>query len=401
MVDVRLARAHEAAPAQRLAAAVFSSSTPVPRPGAPRPDDPVDRLADPARLRVVAVDDDGAVVGTALVRLRGQWFGGQRLDGAAVSAVAVDPGYRGQGLGVALVTCALDAASASGAVVAALVPSAHRFYRSCGFGVAGRRPVFALRARDLLAELPRGPRPDRVRPAEPRDAAAVADLVAARAATADGAVDHRHHLDDDGDDPSEPGSWVLERGGAVRGWCLLERRPPTQPGATYDGVVRDLVGRTPDDEVALWRHVVADVPAAAVVHALLPPGSLLEELLERQVAPVEDGTWMLRLLDPAAALARRGYAPGTAAEVSLAVSGLPAGPSVLGLRVEGGAAQVGPVPPQAPRAALDVADLASVFTGHLDPVQARARGRLTGDERTAGLLRGVFAGPPAVLTRPF
>nr|WP_255480546.1 GNAT family N-acetyltransferase [Quadrisphaera sp. RL12-1S] len=350
---------------------------------------------------VVAVEPTGAVVGCAQVRLRGQWFGGARLDAAAVSAVAVDPAHRGRGVGAALVTGALEHAAAAGAVVAALVPSAHRFYAACGFGVAGRRPVFELRARDLLAELPRVRRPEVLRPAEPSDAGAVADLVERRAAVVDGAVDHRWRAGGPADDPSGPGAWVLERDGAVRGWCQLDRSAPTQPGATYDGVVRDLVGGSPDDEVALWRHAVADVPAAAVVHALLPPGSLLEGLLERQVVPVEDGTWMLRLLDPTAALAGRGYPPSTSADVALVLDAPAGGPPEVGLRVTAGAARVGPLPPSAPRVGLAVADLASVFTGHLDPVQARARGLLRCDPGTAHALRGLFAGPPAVLTRSF
>ncbi|MBF5082238.1 GNAT family N-acetyltransferase [Quadrisphaera sp. INWT6] len=407
MITVRGAEGREVAAAERLAAAVFSSSTPGPRPGALSEHDRVAPavVADPGELRVVAVDDGGgAVVGTVTVRLRGQWFGGARLLGAAVSSVAVDPAHRGRGLGGALLESALEAAAASGAVVAALVPSTHRFYRAHGFGVAGRRPVHALRVRELLADLPRVPRGGAalvVRPTAPDDAAAVADLVERRAAVLDGTLDHRRLPGGPAEDVSEAGSWVLERGGRVTGWCVVHRRPPSVPGATYDGVVRDLVGETPDDEVALWRYAVADVPAAPLVEALVLPGGLLEESLERLVAPVEDGTWMLRLLDPAAALAQRGYAPGTTAEVRLRVTGSAGGPVEVGLGVGSGRARTGAVAPDAPVVELGLADLGSVFTGHLDPVRARARGRIACDAATAALLRGVFAGPPAVLTRAF
>lgn len=404
MITVRGAEGHEVAAAQRLASAVFSSATPGPRPGAVTEDDRVlpEAATDPGELRVVAVAADGAVVGTALVRLRGQWFGGARLPGAALSSVAVDPAHRGRGLGGALLESALEAAAASGAVVAALLPSTHRFYRAHGFGVAGHRPVHALRVREVLADLPRGRRPDLVRPATPGDAAAVADLVEHRAAVLDGALDHRHLPGGPAEDVSEPGSWVVERGGRVTGWCVVHRRAPTAVGATYDGVVRDLVGETPDDEVALWRWAVADAPAAPVVEALVLPGGLLEESLERQAAPVEDGTWMLRLLDPAAALAQRGYAPGTTARVRLRLRAPgPEDPHEVGLAVVAGAAHVGAAAPGAPTVDLHLADLASVFSGHLDPVLARARGRIACAAATAVLLRGVFAGPPAVLPRAF
>jgi len=404
-VVVRAAQGHEVVAARRLAAAVFSSTTPGPRPGAPTGEDRVAPAADPSELRVVAVDAaDGTVVGTVTVRLRGQWFAGARLLGAAVSSVAVDPAHRGRGLGGALLERALESAAASGAVVAALVPSTHRFYRAHGFGVAGHRPVHALRVRELLTDLPRAPRGEAavvVRPTTPTDAAAVADLVERRAAVLDGALDHRRLLGGPAEDVSEAGSWVLERGGRVTGWCVVHRRPPSVPGATYDGVVRDLVGQTPDDEVALWRRAVADVPASPLVEALVLPGGLLEESLERQVAPVEDGTWMLRLLDPAAALAQRGYAPGTTAEVRLRVSAGAGGPVEVGLGVASGRVRTGAVAPDAPVVELGLADLGSVFTGHLDPVRARARGLIACDAATAALLRGVFAGPPAVLARAF
>ena len=410
MITVRGAEAREVGAARRLAAAVFSAQTPGSRPGAltaeelavPPGPPTAPAAGPPGELRVVAVAADGAVVGTVLVRLRGQWYGGAREPRAAVSSVAVDPAHRGRGLGGALLESALGAAAASGAVVAALLPSTHRFYRAHGFGVAGHRPVHALRVREVLADLPRGRRPDVVRPATPGDAAAVADLVERRAAVVDGALDHRRLPRGPAEDVSEPGSWVVERGGRVTGWCVVHRRDPTAVGATYDGVVRDLVGETPDDEVALWRWAVADVPAAPVVEALVLPGGLLEESLERQVAPVEDGTWMLRLLDPAAALAQRGYAPGTTAQLRLRVGvGDAAAAAEVGLGVVAGAARVGAAAPGAPTVDLDLADLASVFTGHLDPVLARARGRIACDAATAVLLRGVFAGPPAVLPRAF
>ncbi len=50
---------------------------------------------------------------------------------------------------------------------------------------------------------------------------------------------------------------------------------------------------------------------------------------------------------------------------------------------------------------VGLADLASLYAGHLDPATARHAGLLHGDDDAVGLLRTFFAGPPAVLDRPF
>ena len=61
--------------------------------------------------------------------------------------MAVDPGWRGHGVGEALVICALDRAAGLGAEVVALEyrvsnHGAARLYKKLGFAVVGQRPRY-------------------------------------------------------------------------------------------------------------------------------------------------------------------------------------------------------------------------------------------------------------------
>lgn len=210
-------------------------------------------------------------------------------------------------------------------------------------------------------------------------------------------------------------------------------REPSSPRAHYDLVVEDLLADDWEVELVLWRMLVGDYPSAVRAEAVLPSGCVLEHHLERQQDVVEDGSWMLALLDVDGALGGRGYPTGVRADLVLAVPDPampdpavpdaavpvptrpyptvpdttvpdPTGPEDSGtrrVRVEGGRALVQAAVGVEPDATVSPADLAGMFSGHLDPVTARRQGRLQSDEPTALLLRTLFAGPPAWLARPF
>ncbi|PRY14592.1 GNAT family N-acetyltransferase [Kineococcus rhizosphaerae] len=384
---LRSARDDESDAVAALVGAAFSAE-PLHRPQVTSPD------REAVVRRVVEDGASGRLLATASARLCGQWWGGRRVPAAALAGVAVDLTARGRGVGLALVAGTFAAARESGALLVALVPSTHAFYRKGGCGIAGRRSVYAVGTHDLRT-LPRDPSLT-YRPAGPGDADAVAGLVAARGARTDGVLDH-----DERTGSAVP--YVALRAGAVVGWCALGRRP-ARPGAggNYAVVVHDLVGADPAAELGLWRDLAADEPSAREVHALVSPGGLLEHHLPRQTEVVEDATWMLGLLDVPGALGARGYPAGVRGTLALAVQGS-GRTDVLTLDVAGGRATVGSgtAPAGAGTVRLGAADLASVYAGHLDPVTAHHLGFLEGDADAIALLRSLFAGPPAVLDRPF
>lgn len=85
-----------------------------------------------------------ASVGGELVGYVGLWhYAGE----GHICTLAVDPAWRGHGIGEALVICALDQAAALGAEVVALEyrvsnHGAARLYEKLGFAVVGRRPRY-------------------------------------------------------------------------------------------------------------------------------------------------------------------------------------------------------------------------------------------------------------------
>ncbi|MFB9375514.1 enhanced intracellular survival protein Eis [Kineococcus gynurae] len=345
---------------------------------------------DPALIRLCVQDElSGRLVATAQARLTEQWWGGRPVPAAALAGVAVDLPLRGLGIGRRLVARLIADARTAGAQALALIPSTHAFYARLGCGVAGRRPVFRIDTADLL-QLPAPTRRYSLRDATPADTADVAALVRARAVRGNGQLEHHTHN-------GGRHLLVVDPEGRTVGWVLLGRRAPQRTGGLFTVVVHDLVADDPDAELAAWRQAVADPATARDVEALVAPGTLLEHLLPRQVEPVENNTWMLGLLDPAAALASRGYPSGLRVELALDVDG-----ERLTLSVDGGRGAV-----RTADAAAEVdlrmsgALLASVFAGHTDPLVALAEGRMSGSEAPASALRGLFAGPAAVLTRPF
>lgn len=383
---LRAARPEEQEEAGALVGAAFSADPP----GRRTPDGPdtAHQEQHEQYLHRVAVDEGtGRVLATAVVRLGGQWWGGRRVPAAALAGVAVDVTARGRGVGRALIADTFAAAREAGAQVVALIPSTHAFYRKAGCGTAGRRSVYAIGTHDLR-DLPRD-RSLTHREATPQDAARVAELVAAHGARTNGVLDHDT-------DTGSARQYVAERDGTVVGWCALGRRP-VRPGhgGNYAVTVLDLVGADPAAEFGLWRDLAADEPSAREVHALVRPGGLLEAHLPRQTEAVEDSTWMLGLLDVPAALAGRGYPRGATGRVVLDV----ADHGVLTLDVADGVGTV--TEGGTPSVRVGLADLASLYAGHLDPATARYAGLLQGDDEAVGLLRTFFAGPPAVLDRPF
>ncbi|MFI9785315.1 GNAT family N-acetyltransferase [Kitasatospora sp. NPDC051984] len=112
---------------------------------------PVDLTADTARdwwmltapnRTVVAVDDDGTVLGTAKMN-NNQWGNGAHI---ASASFMVDPDHAGRGTGRALCEHTLDWARQQGyramqfnAVVASNTPAVH-LYESLGFTVLGTVP---------------------------------------------------------------------------------------------------------------------------------------------------------------------------------------------------------------------------------------------------------------------
>jgi predicted acetyltransferase len=110
---------------------------------------------------------------------------------------------------------------------------------------------------------------------------------------------------------------------------------------------------------------------------------------------------VLRIVDVAGALSRRGYPPGLQAELHLDVHDdlLTHNTGRWQLSVAEGRAEVRPG--GAGRIKLGIRELAALYTGHLSPAALQFSGALSGSDEDLALLALVFSGEPPRLTDPF
>jgi len=363
--------------------------------GGTTPHDPDAPELDPDRT-VCAYDGD-RLLGTVMTLGFVQTWGGRPVPCGGVSGVAVAPEARGRGAARRMLAESLRRMAERGEVVSALYPTTASLYRSVGYEVVGwfekrRFPTAEVAAGDGLDWR-----------AAPHD-----DPVAL-------ALHDRMSAGHDGWFRSDP-TW----------WAYVTRRAAREEGTnryTYVGrrdgddvaVVRYRYERTTSDAAMydLEAEVVAATDHAALRAALgllaghgttagtirtaLPAALLAPHLPQLQRAvQVEGWPWMLRLVDPVAAVAARGFPSSVRGRVDLALADdvLPAnaGPHVL--EVDGGEGRL--VRGGSGAVAVSAQDLAVLYGGG-DVRALRAADRLVeARPDDLDLLAAAFTSTPTI-----
>jgi GNAT superfamily N-acetyltransferase len=366
--------------------------------GGPRTVTTVETRAVPPEDTIAAYEG-ARLVGTAAVHRFRQWWGGKAVPCGGVAGVMVAPDQRGTGLSRTLLAEATSAMLSRGEPISALYPTTASLYRSVGYEVAGWWGQRAVSVRDLptpSGDVTWAP----TTPADP----AVAVVQAACAEGRDG--------------------WVVPPQQFWVGWAHRQ-----QEGTTWTWV-----GRRPgsDDPVAAVSYghakgeralfdidapVVLGVDGPALADALAflggngttgdrvrtpLPGPLLARHVPQasRIPTLDDWPWMLRLIDLPGAMAARGWPSGLDLEVHLDVTppervpdDRTAGRWVLRIADGDGTC----APGGDGTASVAVSDLASLYSGHLDPAQLVTEGRLRGaTDRDVSGLRAAFAGHPSL-----
>jgi predicted acetyltransferase len=257
--------------------------------------------------RLLGVFDGPDLIGSARFHHLRQWWHGRAVPMAGVASVKIAPERRGQGIGTALMAALLEEIAGRGYPVSVLFPATSSVYRALGWELAGAQYETALPVRLLAAlvcaEYP-GPGGQVVlRRAGADDAAEVGRVIGAAHAA----------LRDCG-----PVSWPDP---VVRCWLASGRDYSYLADDGFLGyrwadghdqiVVRRAVARSARTARALWGVVASHASMASTVRAFVAPDDLVSWLL-RDGEPdlVHRRRWMLRLVDPAAAIAARGFPPG-------------------------------------------------------------------------------------------
>jgi predicted N-acetyltransferase YhbS len=276
--------------------------------------------------RMFGVFDGPALIGSAKFHPMRQWWHGRSLAMAGVGGVKVAPERRGQGVGTALTAELLAEIGRRGYPVSVLYPATASVYRSLGWELAGahyetRLPTHLLGPL-LHAEYPSAPDVSgppgclgpasraALRRAGPDDAEEIVSVIgAAHAAlrdcgTATRAVPVFRHWLTTGRDFC----YLADDGFLSYHWA-----------SGHDQIVIDrAVAASQQTARAFWGVVASHASMASTVRAYLAPDDPVSWLLkDGEPDLVHRRRWMLRLVDPAAAIAARGFPP--VAEVTAAL----------------------------------------------------------------------------------
>lgn len=336
------------------------------------------------------------VAGGLVIHTTGQWFGGQRLDSHAISAVVAAPEFRRQHVGHAVMLHGLRETRSQGVPLSVLYASAPAFYRGLGYEPAGEQTFYRVPALELPTQT-EGAKFVQFGP----EAQAPARDVYTRFARGQSALldrtDHFWRAHFQPYDGSQRYAYRIDFDGSPEGYVSLQH---ARPQATL--FVQDAIATTPRAAraaLALMSH-----HKSVVEWVVFPdgPGGALRKHIANNRARLEPSQqeWMLRLTDVAAALEQRGYPPIEAAlELDVLDAAMPenAGRYVLTLR--GGRARASRGGEG--RIRLDVRALAAIFTGFSHPREMQAAGLLDAPSSDAELLGAVFAGPRPYLLDSF
>jgi predicted acetyltransferase len=319
----------------------------------------------------------------------GQWFGGRSVPLLGLAGVGVAPAARGERIALTLVLASLRAARARGVALSALYPATVALYRAAGYELAGSRYRYAAE----LHALPTLRGELSVKPLDPEDVSSVDALYARVAAERAGYLDR--------------GPYIWRRIRQTRKGELYPAFGVHGPTGLEGYAYVSRRGTDEQSELAVTDFAVASAAAALRLLAFFAdhrstikslafhggfPDPLVLSAPERIFRASVAETWMLRVLEPKAALEARGYPEiDVAIDFGLTDATLPENSGRFRLEVGGGQGRVTPGGTGA--VVLDERALAALYSGFTSPASLARVSALRADAASLARLALVFAGP--------
>lgn len=310
-------------------------------------------------------------------------FHGRPVRAANIAHVALAPERRGQGLAVPFVDALCTEAHGNGAAIATLFASTRPVYRKSGFELAGHEIVYEAETASLPAASKLAF--ERVELDDPRLAGAYAVKAGREAGLLSRGPAHWNALRRE---PTDALAAYLCEGDAA--YLILDMGDE----ARLD--VRDWYAASPDAAQGLLSFLARFRSVYPVVrwHGG-PQDDLVAAMPDKGWRLAHQEEWLLRVLDPAAALRQRGY---HADDIRLALRIGPA-ETALEIEIRGGAVEVREA--TGPTVAVQAPAFVQIFTGFRSASKLAQYGQVTGDAGAIRLCDQLFAGPPPWVAEHF
>ncbi len=355
-----------------------------------------DRAGDD-QLRVLHADDD-RIAGTILYIPMGHFLGGRSVKCCGVAGVAVAHEFRGRGAATWMMRESLREMRELGYPMTSLYPSTMPLYRKAGYEMAGIYYTTTLPLRSIQVH----GHERVVRPVLDTDIPAIEELYRRVAAEHQGWLDRGWYLWSRARKPraGTAHGFVAEGPDGVEGYLWFVN----QKGEGWKSrmMITDLAAATPE----AGRSLLGFLSGNATMHEdatchLAPDEPLMQLIPDHSFRSRMEERWMLRLLDPAAAMRQRGWAEGLAGAVELELRDdlFPENEGRWMLEVADGEASL--EPGGGGRLKLDVRQLAQLYTGFQTPAALARTGLLEGPAEDLATAAMLFAGPQPQLPEMF
>ncbi len=358
--------------------------------GIPR-EDLLEFYARVGRENTRVLREDGRITSALTLIPMGQFFGGRAVPMTGVNLVGAAPEARGRGGATRLMEASVREMHAAGVPISTLYPAKQTLYRRVGWEIAGARWELTVPVRDLE----RKSRDLTVRRADKTDEPAVQALYRRVAERHNGTVDRTAFMWRRITDPLKPDvkGFVAEGKDGPEAYVYL--RVTRQDGSMRQELqAADLLAATPAGAKRLLAFLGDhDSLADRIVWHGNPADPLLGHMREYLWKTRTFFPWMIRVLDPRAALEARGWPAGMGMELHFEVEDpvLPQNTGRFVLEIAGGAGRVRHGGDG--RIRCHVRGLAALYAGWHTPETVRTMGLLDGDPAEMAKAQAAFAGP--------
>lgn len=348
---------------------------------------------------VWAYEEDDELTGCLHALPMGQFFGEGRISTVGVQGVAIGVPKRGKGNGARMMQSFLRTMRDRKFALSTLYAATFPLYRGVGYERAGMRFCTTVDMRQQV--LPRGQETRVVRELPSPDTACK-KLYRTFAPTQHGYLDRGPSSWRRICDPRdiEARTFTITGRKGLEGYVVIEHKMTSVNASTVN--VLDVVATTRSAALEIWRllqsysSIAGEVTlwggADSLMHAVLPERHYRVEFIH---------TWMLRVLNPTAALIQRGYPP-VSARITFLLSdaALPENSGAYTLSVVKGKATVRKTSREQ-GVRISERGLAALYSGFQSATALRTQGLLDATDAECSILAALFSSPTPAMADMF